>query len=120
MRRGLVVLSFYLTFEATEAHRILGSFLPVTLEQLGRENAVLRSDGITPCIQPHLQSNSRAPFKRDEGQTCVLHILGNEVNTSSFALYSFSLAVFFQTLVLISIGAIADYGKCFSMPFSFP
>jgi UMF1 family MFS transporter len=45
-----------------------------------------------------------------EGDTCVVHIFGTEINTSSFALYSFSLAIIVQTLVLISIGAIADYG----------
>ena len=84
-----------------------GSFLPVTLEQLAREVGVLRSDRVSSCIQQ--AAPSRNLLRRDENQ-CVVYIFGNEVNTSSFALYSFSLAVLVQTLVLISIGAIADYG----------
>jgi MFS-type transporter involved in bile tolerance (Atg22 family) len=87
-----------------------GSFLPVTLEQLARENGVMRSDG-TPCLQPKSSSAvvSRSLLRREE-DVCVLHLFGGEISTSSFALYSFSLAIMVQTIVLISIGSIADYG----------
>ena len=47
----------------------------------------------------------------DDEIQCIVDLLGYELNTSSFTLYSFSLAIVFQTLLLISIGAIADYGK---------
>ncbi|KAF2674265.1 autophagy-related protein 22-1 [Microthyrium microscopicum] len=87
----------------------VGSFLPVTLEQLARENGVLLSDKKTPCVQFNTALQTRGLARRDDNQ-CVISVLGHEVNSSSFALYSFSLAILVQTLVLISIGAIADYG----------
>jgi len=88
-----------------------GSFLPITLEQLARERGVLMSDRVTPCVQhtPVPQFQLRHLSRRDDNQ-CAVQIFGNEINTSSFALYSFSLAIFVQSLVLVSIGAVADYG----------
>ena len=86
-----------------------GSFLPVTLEQLAREHGVLLPDRSAPCVQHVPNPQPRGLLKRDDNQ-CVIHLLGHEMNTSSFSLYSFSLAILVQTLVLISIGAIADYG----------
>ncbi|OAL42536.1 autophagy-related protein 22-2 [Pyrenochaeta sp. DS3sAY3a] len=87
----------------------VGSFLPMTLEQLAREVGVLHSDKSTPCVQPHPPSPSHSLARSDENQ-CIVDLFGYELNTSSFTLYSFSLAIIVQTLVLISIGAIADYG----------
>ncbi|KAF2723019.1 putative MFS transporter family protein [Polychaeton citri CBS 116435] len=84
----------------------VGSFLPVTLEQLARERGVLRSDGETSCINiptRNLQERENAP--------CVIQLFGSTINTSSFALYTFSVAVFVQVLTLISISAIADHGN---------
>jgi UMF1 family MFS transporter len=46
---------------------------------------------------------------QDDNQ-CIVHLFGTDINTSSFALYTFSLAVMVQTLSLISMSAIADYG----------
>jgi UMF1 family MFS transporter len=40
----------------------------------------------------------------------VVPILGLEINTASFAMYTFSLAVLIQALTLISFSALADYG----------
>lgn len=80
----------------------LGSFLPVTLEQLARENGVLRRDGVTSCM---------AAQKEDGDNACVVKVLGATINTSSFALYTSSLAVLVQALVLVSISAIADHGE---------
>ncbi|KAI9700967.1 MAG: Autophagy protein 22 [Bogoriella megaspora] len=91
----------------------VGSFLPVTLEQLARERGVLRSDGTTPCISSQAGASralvARAQAAEEKGQ-CVVQIFGSNINTSSFALYTFSFGVFVQALVLISISAIADYG----------
>jgi hypothetical protein len=36
--------------------------------------------------------------------------LGLQINTASFAMYTFSLAVLIQALTLISFSALADYG----------
>ena len=90
----------------------LGSFLPMTLEQLAREVGVLHKDRTKPCVPPQAPSASISPhmLRRDENQ-CVVDLFGYELNTSSFTLYAFSLAIVVQTLVLISIGAVADYGK---------
>lgn len=47
----------------------------------------------------------------DDGEQCVVHFLGTEVNTASFAMYTFSLSVLFQALVIISISGAADHGR---------
>jgi MFS-type transporter involved in bile tolerance (Atg22 family) len=97
-----------------------GSFAPVTLEQLAREAGVLRADGTTPCVTPKTAAPSsstaryiiRSLFARadDSNSQCVVYPLGRMMSTSSFALYTFSAAVFVQALVLISFSPVADYG----------
>lgn len=44
-------------------------------------------------------------------EQCIVKILGMEVTTASFAMYTFSIAVFVQALVLISFSSIADHGS---------
>ncbi|KAF1956639.1 autophagy-related protein 22-2 [Byssothecium circinans] len=89
----------------------IGSFIPVTLEQLARENGVLLSDRTTPCKPslPHtpLSSLSSEP---QAGQ-CIVHILGIEINTASFAMYTFSISVLVQALLIISMSGAADHGR---------
>lgn len=100
-----------------------GSFAPVTLEQLAREAGVLRSDGVTPCIQQHENATrftrivrsavESLLITRDEGDVssqCIIKPFGRTMATSSFALYTFSIAVLVQALVLISFSPVADYG----------
>jgi MFS transporter, UMF1 family len=87
---------------------------------------VLRSDGNTPCVAPataapspdigqgssgSLLSLFARGLQTREGDQCVINLFGAQVNTSSFALYTFSLSVLVQALTLVSIGAIADHGK---------
>jgi UMF1 family MFS transporter len=86
----------------------LGSFLPVTLEQLARERGVWRADGITPCTTPLAEGGGK-----DDNQ-CIINLFGADINSSSFALYTFSLAVMIQALTLVSVSAIADYGERYS------
>jgi UMF1 family MFS transporter len=92
---------------------VTGSFIPVTLEQLARENGVLLSDRSTPCkvafdtSPPTIWS---APPSADKGQ-CVVDILGVEINTASFAMYTFSISVFIQSLLIISMSGAADHGR---------
>jgi UMF1 family MFS transporter len=45
-----------------------------------------------------------------ENGQCVVPVFGLEINTASFAMYTFSLAVLIQALTLISFSALADYG----------
>jgi UMF1 family MFS transporter len=91
----------------------------VTLEQLARENGVLLSDRSTPCkaprpvATPSFSASSLEALLRpdpEKGQ-CVVHILGLEVNTASFAMYTFSISVMIQALLIISMSGAADHGR---------
>jgi UMF1 family MFS transporter len=94
----------------------------VTLEQLARERGVLWSDKITPCIAKAASNNGtsrvasaagiliRASGQKGNGQ-CIIRIFGTEVTTASFAMYTFSVAVFVQALVLVSFSSVADHGE---------
>ncbi|TVY54968.1 Autophagy-related protein 22 [Lachnellula cervina] len=93
----------------------MGSFIPITLEQLARDNGVLLSDLTTPCPS----SSSHAPgglpggtpgATKDTGQ-CVVLIAGMQINTASFAMYTFSLSVLFQAILVVSISCAADHGN---------
>lgn len=94
----------------------VGSFLPLTLEQLARERGTFKSSHL-PCVGPNSPSaspgngTSPAMFRRDgsENDQCVVGLLGMNINTASFAMYTFSLAVLVQALTLISFSALADY-----------
>ncbi|KAF9883246.1 Autophagy protein 22 [Aspergillus nanangensis] len=97
----------------------VGSFLPLTLEQLAKERGIFKSSHL-PCIGPDSPAShptngttAAALFRRDgtDNDQCVVGLLGLEINTASFALYTFSLAVLVQALTLISFSALADYEK---------
>ncbi|EON65170.1 hypothetical protein W97_04407 [Coniosporium apollinis CBS 100218] len=117
----------------------VGSFIPITLEQLARERGVLLSDKSTPCgssfdapVPPNMNHTSiaanatsallsRTSYDADAGQ-CVVNILGLDVNTASFAMYTFSLSVLIQALLIISMSGAADHGryrKTFLLAFAF-
>jgi UMF1 family MFS transporter len=78
-----------------------GSFVPVTLEQLAREGGVLWSDKTTPCVAKTAGKSAAAlaaqlfarAASKDNNQ-CIIRVFGAELTTSSFAMYTFSLAVF--------------------------
>lgn len=105
---------------AAEAFAVCGpgSFLPVALEQLARENGVLWSDRSTPCVDAGKGNSGRLLMARADGgnDQCVINVLGAEITTASFAMYTFSMAVFIQALALISFSSVADYGKLYSLP----
>jgi UMF1 family MFS transporter len=46
-----------------------------------------------------------------DNNQCVVRVFGAELTTSSFAMYTFSLAVFTQALALVSFSSIADHGE---------
>ncbi|CAI6338841.1 unnamed protein product [Periconia digitata] len=108
---------FYMYGWAAEVFVVcgIGSFIPVTLEQLARENGVLLSDRTTSCKTSLPPAASSPPFsafspKPDTGQ-CVVYILGIEINTASFAMYTFSISVLIQALLIISMSGAADHGR---------
>ncbi|KAM0332125.1 hypothetical protein ACHAQA_002397 [Verticillium albo-atrum] len=81
----------------------IGSFIPILLETLARENGVLLADRTTPC------GTSDSKNKAD-GQ-CVVYVFGAEINTASFAMYTFSISVLVQALLVVSISCAADHGN---------
>ena len=51
------------------------------------------------------------PQRRAEPPACIVKILGLQVNTASFALYTFSISVLVQALIIISMSGAADHGR---------
>ncbi|KAI0176946.1 autophagy-related protein 22 [Pestalotiopsis sp. NC0098] len=98
---------FYVYGFAAEVYVIcaISSFIPILLESLARENGVLLSDRETPC-----GDSSTRKGKASDGQ-CVVQILGIEINTASFAMYTFSISVLLQALLVVSISCAADHGN---------
>ncbi|KAL2020740.1 hypothetical protein VTK56DRAFT_8040 [Thermocarpiscus australiensis] len=82
----------------------IGSFIPILLESLARENGVLLSDRKTPCGS----SSDKSPY---DGGQCIVYVLGMEINTASFAMYTFSISVLLQALLVVSISCAADHGN---------
>ncbi|RAH65854.1 MFS transporter [Aspergillus aculeatinus CBS 121060] len=96
----------------------MGSFLPITLEQMARERGVLLSDQTIPCSaswnHPQNQAQSALVYVRPGAATvaqCVVNILGLQVNTASFAMYTFSVSVFVQAIFIVSMSGAADHGN---------
>lgn len=113
------IRGWYLYGLAAEVFAVcgVGSFLPVTLEQLAKENAVLWSDKTQSCMTKDDRNSATATAIRllaradDRDTQCVIHLFGTEITTSSFAMYTFSLAVFIQALTLVSFSSVADHGE---------
>jgi UMF1 family MFS transporter len=82
-----------------------GSFIPILLETLARENGVLLSDHTSPC--PPSSDKNDDP----SAGACVISIAGLEINTASFAMYTFSISVLLQALLVVSISCAADHGN---------
>ncbi|KAH6604704.1 autophagy 22 [Trichoderma cornu-damae] len=96
---------WYMYGFAAETYVICGiaSFIPILLETLARENGVLLSNPDKPCGS----SDSKT---EDDGQ-CVVYVLGIQINTASFAMYTFSASVLLQALLVVSISCAADHGN---------
>jgi len=99
----------------------LGAFIPITLEELARASAtaVLADDHSQLCVSAR---NPRVPdgssllvramnANKEHGHQCVIQMLGHEVNTASFAMYTFSISVLIQALVVITMSGAADHGR---------
>ncbi|KAL7799140.1 autophagy-related protein 22-like protein [Trichoderma ceciliae] len=96
---------WYMYGFAAETYVICGiaSFIPILLETLARENGVLLSNPDRPC-------GSSDSISEDDGQ-CVVYVLGIQINTASFAMYTFSASVLLQALIVVSISCAADHGN---------
>ena len=82
----------------------VGSFIPITLEQLARERGVLLKDRSVSCTDAKPSTDGR-------DVQCIVSILGVDVNTASFAMYTFSVSVLLQALLIISMSGAADHGS---------
>lgn len=77
----------------------VATYIPLLLEQFARMNGVLVDDHSISCSESH--------------EKCVLGLFDNRVfiDTSSFALYTFSASVLFQTILVITVSGLADIWK---------
>lgn len=57
-----------------------------------------------------MRTDGSSCIDAEDKTQCVVHPFGKEVSTASFAMYTFSVAVFVQALVLVSFSAVADHG----------
>lgn len=109
------LLGFYTYSWAAEVFVIcgLGAFIPITLEDLARASAtaVLAADHSKPCRAQGLESVSPDVPKHHGGTQCVFKVLGVEMNTASFAMYTFSISVLLQALVVVTMSGAADHGR---------
>lgn len=92
---------------------LIGAFLPVVLEQLARENGHFFSDRSKPCVEHAGSVRIRANNGTTDGQKeqCMIRLLGKDLSTSSFSLYTFSAAVLVQAIVLVLFSSFADHGR---------
>ncbi|CAI4290273.1 CQS_1a_G0005150.mRNA.1.CDS.1 [Saccharomyces cerevisiae] len=78
----------------------VSTYIPLLLQQFASINGVKVHDHSIPCLS---ETGS-------DSDKCVLGLFNNRifVDTSSFALYVFSLSVLFQTIIVISVSGIVD------------
>jgi UMF1 family MFS transporter len=95
----------------------MASFIPITLEQLARERGWVEGNRSQSCKagleMPDSSHRNSTPIAHQphEVRQCIVDFLGFEINTASFAMYTFSVSVLVQALLIISISAAADHGK---------
>ncbi|QQK47462.1 Major facilitator superfamily domain, general substrate transporter [Penicillium digitatum] len=77
------ILGWYSYGIAAEVFAVcgVGSFLPLTLEQLARERGTLQTSRL-PCVGPSIGNSTN---NAEHGQ-CVVPVFGLEINTASFAI----------------------------------
>jgi UMF1 family MFS transporter len=121
------LLGFYAYSFAAEVFVVcgLGAFIPITLEDLARASpsAVLAHDHTKSCrahgIERSLDADSTSIFSRGDlhdpasrkGAQCVFSLLGWEMNTASFAMYTFSISVLIQAILVVTMSGAADHGR---------
>lgn len=83
---------------------------------MARDRGFLLSDKTTPCSptwNPSHQVNHQSGYEAQKSNSsqCIIFFLGAEINTASFALYTFSLSVLVQAVLIISMSGAADHGS---------
>lgn len=105
------VLGFYAYSFAAEVFVVcgVGAFIPITLEELARASpsAVLAHDRSKSCLPTHGSHDGS-----HKGAQCVFELPGGlYINTASFAMYTFSISVFIQALLVVTMSGAADHGS---------
>lgn len=89
---------------------------------MSRDRGFLLSDKTTPCtttwnptsVGPNPSLLSGAPgfemLHAPHTSQCIVYIFGVEINTASFAMYTFSVSVLVQAILIISMSGAADHG----------
>ncbi|ODQ58925.1 hypothetical protein WICANDRAFT_31876 [Wickerhamomyces anomalus NRRL Y-366-8] len=90
----------------------VSTYVPLLLEQFARENGVRLDNHLIPCLteNPVVLPILPPPSNGTNPVKCVVYVLGSYIDTSSFALYTFSVSVLIQTLTVISMSGAADRG----------
>ncbi|CAE6429760.1 unnamed protein product [Rhizoctonia solani] len=102
----------------------IATFIPLTLEALARENGHLLGQPDVPCTPkslpvplpsepgpPHTLPKTPAAFFQPDPNQCIIHLFGIRMASSSFAMYTFSISVLLQSLVIVSMSGAADHGS---------
>ncbi|KAI6885952.1 MFS general substrate transporter [Hortaea werneckii] len=117
------LLGFYTYSFAAEVFVVcgLGAFIPITLEDLARASpTAVRADDHSKACNSHPHGidlydlrDARTGFgtSKASSKQCVFNLLGAEVNTASFAMYTFSISVLLQALVVVTMSGAADHGR---------
>ncbi|KAA1074338.1 Autophagy protein 22 [Puccinia graminis f. sp. tritici] len=103
---------FYSYSFASEVFAIVsaGLFMPITLEQLARDNGYAFPDHQAACSGSlkATPANQASPSDFGSLSGCEVKLLGNWIDTASFPLYVFSISVAIQAFVVASLGDAAD------------
>lgn len=99
-------------FGAARADGWVGAFLPILLEQLARENGHFFSDRSKSCLEIPGDVARRA--ERGQKEQCMVTLLGKDMSTSSFSLYTSSASVLVQAITLVCLSSFADHGRLIS------
>lgn len=70
----------------------------------------MQSDRTQACVRSPSPGLPSVMNGSSTGQ-CIVTILGIEVNTASFTMYTFALSTFFQTVLVITMSGAADHGQ---------
>ena len=117
------LLGFYTYSFAAEVFVVcgLGAFIPITLEDLARASpTAVRADDHSKACNSHPHGidlydlrDARTVFgtSKASSKQCVFNLFGAEVNTASFAMYTFSISVLLQALVVVTMSGAADHGR---------
>ncbi|QRW01606.1 autophagy-related protein 22 [Ceratobasidium sp. AG-Ba] len=89
----------------------IATFIPLTLEALARENGHLLGHPEIPCTPKALPIPVPPRSLTPDTNQCVVYLFGIRMASSSFAMYTFSISVLLQSLVIVSMSGAADHGK---------